>query len=65
MSRFSALTLSLAIDTTKPRALQEIIPQSKDTKARHEAGKPTSKRIEESADRWAFLVKELKMQPKS
>ncbi len=34
-----------------------------DTKAGHGAGKPTSKRIEEAADRWAFLVKSLKMQP--
>jgi len=30
-----------------------------ETKAGHGAGKPTSKIIEESADRWAFLVKEL------
>jgi prolyl oligopeptidase len=35
-----------------------------DTKAGHGVGKPTSKLIEESADRWAFLVKALKMQPK-
>lgn len=32
-----------------------------ETKAGHGAGKPTSKIIEESADRWAFLVKNLKM----
>ncbi len=30
-----------------------------ETKAGHGAGKPTSKQIEESADRWAFLVKNL------
>ena len=32
-----------------------------ETKAGHGAGKPTSKIIEEIADRWAFLVKELGM----
>lgn len=32
-----------------------------ETKAGHGAGKPTSKRIEEAADRWAFLVKTLNM----
>lgn len=32
-----------------------------ETKAGHGAGKPTSKIIEESADRWAFLVKNLNM----
>lgn len=32
-----------------------------ETKAGHGAGKPTSKIIEEAADRWAFLVKSLKM----
>jgi prolyl oligopeptidase len=28
-----------------------------ETKAGHGAGKPTSKLIEEAADRWAFLVR--------
>lgn len=32
-----------------------------ETKAGHGAGKPTSKQIEEAADRWAFLVRSLKM----
>jgi prolyl oligopeptidase len=32
-----------------------------ETKAGHGAGKPTSKIIEEIADRWAFLIKELGM----
>jgi prolyl oligopeptidase len=32
-----------------------------ETKAGHGAGKPTSKIIEETADRWAFLVKTLNM----
>ena len=32
-----------------------------ETKAGHGAGKPTSKIIEETADRWAFLVKTLEM----
>jgi len=32
-----------------------------DTKAGHGAGKPTTKQIEEVADRWGFLVKALKM----
>ena len=31
--------------------------------AGHGAGKPTSKRIEETADQWAFLVKHLGMKP--
>jgi len=33
-----------------------------DVKAGHGAGKPTAKIIEEAADKWAFLVKELNMQ---
>jgi prolyl oligopeptidase len=32
-----------------------------ETKAGHGAGKPTSKTIEEIADRWAFLVRVLQM----
>lgn len=32
-----------------------------ETRAGHGAGKPTSKRIEEAADLWAFLVKNLQM----
>jgi len=32
-----------------------------ETKAGHGAGKPTSKQIEEAADRWAFLVRALNM----
>ncbi len=32
-----------------------------ETKAGHGAGKPTTKIIQEAADRWAFLVKELGM----
>ena len=32
-----------------------------ETKAGHGAGKPTAKVIEEQADRWAFLVKNLGM----
>jgi len=32
-----------------------------ETRAGHGAGKPTSKQIEEQADKWAFLVKNLKM----
>ncbi len=31
-----------------------------ETKAGHGAGKPTSKIIEEAADRWAFLFRSLK-----
>ena len=34
-----------------------------ETKAGHGAGKPTSKLIEEAADRFAFLVRELGMEP--
>jgi len=34
-----------------------------ETKAGHGAGKPTTKMIEEAADKWAFLVRELKMNP--
>jgi prolyl oligopeptidase len=33
-----------------------------ETKAGHGAGKPTTKLIEEAADRWAFLVRELNIQ---
>lgn len=33
-----------------------------ETRAGHGAGKPTTKQIDEAADRWSFLVKELKMQ---
>ncbi len=33
-----------------------------ETKAGHGAGKPTSKIIEEQADRWAFLVRTLGME---
>jgi prolyl oligopeptidase len=35
-----------------------------ETSAGHGAGKPTSKRIEEIADQWAFLVKNLQMKVK-
>lgn len=34
-----------------------------ETKAGHGAGKPTTKMIEEAADKWAFLVHELGMKP--
>ena len=34
-----------------------------ETKAGHGAGKPTAKVIDEAADKWAFLVKALDMQP--
>jgi prolyl oligopeptidase len=32
-----------------------------ETRAGHGAGKPTAKQIEEVADQWAFLVKNLRM----
>jgi prolyl oligopeptidase len=35
-----------------------------ETRAGHGAGKPTAKVIEEAADRWAFLVRALKMNPR-
>jgi prolyl oligopeptidase len=35
-----------------------------ETKAGHGAGKPTAKIIEEAADKWAFLVKVLGLNPK-
>ncbi|MDB6108657.1 MAG: prolyl oligopeptidase [Pedosphaera sp.] len=35
-----------------------------ETRAGHGAGKPTTKIIEEAADKWAFLVEELHMYPK-
>jgi prolyl oligopeptidase len=50
-----AAALQAAQDCDKP-ALIRI-----ETKAGHGAGKPTTKIIEETADRWAFLVKELGM----
>jgi prolyl oligopeptidase len=31
-----------------------------ETKAGHGAGKPTAKLIEEAADKWGFLVRELR-----
>ena len=34
-----------------------------ETRAGHDAGKPTSKLIEEAADKWAFLVKVLHLNP--
>jgi prolyl oligopeptidase len=34
-----------------------------ETKAGHGAGKPTTKLIEEVADQWAFLVKNLEFKP--
>jgi prolyl oligopeptidase len=34
-----------------------------ETKAGHGAGKPTTKQIDEAADRFAFLVRELHMRP--
>ena len=34
-----------------------------ETKAGHGAGKPTAKQIEETSDKWAFLVHALKMNP--
>ena len=34
-----------------------------ETKAGHGAGKPTAKIIEEAADKWAFLIKNLGMTP--
>ena len=34
-----------------------------ETKAGHGAGKPTTKLIEEAADKWAFLVKVLGIKP--
>lgn len=34
-----------------------------ETKAGHGAGKPTAKQIEEAADKWAFLVKTLGIEP--
>jgi len=34
-----------------------------ETKAGHGAGKPTSKIIAEAADKWAFLTRELGMEP--
>jgi prolyl oligopeptidase len=36
-----------------------------ETRAGHGAGKPTAKIIEESADKWAFLVQELNMKPRN
>jgi prolyl oligopeptidase len=52
--KFSA-TLQAAQGCDKPILIRI------ETKAGHGAGKPTTKIIEETADRWAFLVKELGM----
>jgi prolyl oligopeptidase len=50
-----AATLQAAQSCDKPVMIRI------ETKAGHGAGKPTTKIIEEAADRWAFLVKELGM----
>jgi prolyl oligopeptidase len=50
-----AATLQAAQGCDKPILIRT------ETKAGHGAGKPTTKIIEEAADRWAFLVKELGM----
>ena len=50
-----AATLQAAQGCDKPTLIRI------ETKAGHGAGKPTTKVIEEAADRWAFLVKELGM----
>jgi prolyl oligopeptidase len=50
-----AATLQAAQGCDKPTLIRI------ETKAGHGAGKPTTKIIEETADRWAFLVKELGM----
>ena len=50
-----AATLQAAQGCDKPTLIRI------ETKAGHGAGKPTTKIIEETADRWTFLVKELGM----
>ena len=50
-----AATLQAAQGCDKPTLIRI------ETKAGHGAGKPTTKIIEETADRWAFLVKELRV----
>lgn len=50
-----AATLQAAQGCDKPTLIRI------ETKAGHGAGKPTTKIIEETADRWAFLVKELRI----
>src|SRR5437660_6138806 len=50
-----AATLQAAQSCDKPTLIRI------ETKAGHGAGKPTTKIIEETADRWAFLVKELRL----
>jgi prolyl oligopeptidase len=52
-----AATLQAAQATAKPVLIRI------ETRAGHGAGKPTTKLIEESSDRWAFLVHELGMRP--
>jgi len=52
-----AATLQAAQAGTKPVLIRI------ETRAGHGAGKPTSKVIDESADKWAFLVRELHMEP--
>ncbi len=51
-----AATLQEANQSDKPILIRI------DVKAGHGAGKPTAKIIEEAADKWAFLVKELNVQ---
>jgi prolyl oligopeptidase len=53
----AALQAAQAADSSHPVLIRI------ETKAGHGAGKPTTKLIEEAADRWAFLVKTLGMHP--
>ena len=53
----AAAAPSGALDAARPLLIRI------ETRAGHGAGKPTQKRIEEAADRWAFLVRALGMKP--
>jgi prolyl oligopeptidase len=49
----SAATWKAALGGPRPTLIRI------ETRAGHGAGKPTAKLIEEAADKWAFLVREL------
>jgi prolyl oligopeptidase len=60
---FPAHSFKFAAAMQAAQAGNEPVLISIETKAGHGAGKPISKVIENAADRWAFLVRNLEMPP--
>jgi prolyl oligopeptidase len=59
----AAQSSNMSVSQTNTPACANPILVRIETKAGHGAGKPTTKLIDEAADRFAFLVKELHMRP--